>query len=313
MTTAHATRRTIEAAARGVPVVAPGPSHWDFLSARRAFADGFPDVPFLVPHHLPQDARCQMDAILELCKRLPASQMEFNLGDLPVHLEGKAPGNGLSAAETIEQIATCKSWIALRNIEKDPAGQELLHEVQDEIFEHVRRLDSHSGALHDVHQREGYFFVTSPGSVTPVHIDPEHNFLIQLQGTKTVHVWSADDKQVLPDEKLEELYTTRTWAGVRVRVDGVPPTWSFVLRPGDALHLPLELPHWVECGREVSVSMSTTWRSALSKRKQAIHQFNAKLRRLGLRPTSVGASTWRDAAKWQVMRAARAVKRALGR
>ena len=35
-------------------------------------------------------------------------------------------------------------------------------------------------------RRSGYIFVTSPGSTTPMHFDPEHSFLLQVHGTKRV-------------------------------------------------------------------------------------------------------------------------------
>jgi cytochrome P450 len=30
-------------------------------------------------------------------------------------------------------------------------------------------------------QREGFIFISSPGAVTPFHLDPEHNFLLQIK------------------------------------------------------------------------------------------------------------------------------------
>ena len=33
-------------------------------------------------------------------------------------------------------------------------------------------------------QKQGFIFISSPGSVTPFHIDPENNFLLQIRGSK---------------------------------------------------------------------------------------------------------------------------------
>ena len=32
--------------------------------------------------------------------------------------------------------------------------------------------------------REAFIFISSPNTVTPYHMDPEYNFLLQIRGTK---------------------------------------------------------------------------------------------------------------------------------
>ena len=44
---------------------------------------------------------------------------------------------------------------------------------------------------------EGFIFVSSPGSVTPYHIDPERNFLLQVRGNKTMHMFDGSDRSLL--------------------------------------------------------------------------------------------------------------------
>ncbi len=41
--------------------------------------------------------------------------------------------------------------------------------------------------------RGGWIFVTSPNTVTPFHYDKEHNFILQVRGRKTLHVWDHRD------------------------------------------------------------------------------------------------------------------------
>ena len=48
-------------------------------------------------------------------------------------------------------------------------------------------------------------FVTSPGRITPYHMDGETNFLAQIHGTKLVYIYDGNDKAVLSDEDMEEV------------------------------------------------------------------------------------------------------------
>ena len=45
-------------------------------------------------------------------------------------------------------------------------------------------------------KREAFIFVSSPGAVTPFHIDPEHNILLQIEGRKTMNVYPADSTEM---------------------------------------------------------------------------------------------------------------------
>ena len=42
-----------------------------------------------------------------------------------------------------------------------------------------------------MYKREAFIFVSSPNAVTPFHMDPEHNILMQLRGTKTMTLFPA--------------------------------------------------------------------------------------------------------------------------
>ena len=79
----------------------------------------------------------------------------------------------------------------------------------------------------------------------------------------------------------------------------------FLQRPGLAVHHPWGAPHAVECGAEISVSLSINFRSDEMKRRMGLHELNHRLRRLGLNPMAVGQSRVRDASKffaWRVFR-----------
>src|SRR3546814_18644643 len=50
-------------------------------------------------------------------------------------------------------------------------------------------------------------FISSPGSITPYHFDPEHNILLQLRGTKVMNVWPAGDERFAPRPQHERYHT----------------------------------------------------------------------------------------------------------
>jgi len=133
-------------------------------------------------------------------------------------------------------------------------------------------------------RREGFIFLSSPGAVTPFHIDSEYNFLLQVRGSKTVSMWDPADRFVLPEEELERFYATFVHRNLPWR--DVFQTTAFVLplAPGEGLHFPVTVPHWVKNGPEVSVSFSITFRTADSERRELLYKANARLRKLGLSP-----------------------------
>ncbi len=266
-----------------------------------------PFRPRKVKHNLVGHPLLTIDSILALSTRLKEDQVQWNLGDLPEHIDRRlVEHNGLTPQQTIERIADCKSWIVLKNVQSDPAYKELLDTCLDEV-EHAERE-----TCPGMHQRECYIFVTSPGSVTPLHMDPEHNILHQIQGAKTLRLWDPAKQENLSDEQLEFFYTTKNYRDFQMpKLDDAYE--AFTIQAGEGLFFPLEAPHWVQNSDAVSISLSTTWRSTFSHRKVSIHQFNAKLRKRGMNPTRYGVSKTRDAMKFATMRALRAGKRLITR
>src|SRR5262249_42459656 len=153
-------------------------------------------------------------------------------GALPVGSKPEdTPRTGLSAEETIRRIQDCGSWMVLKRVDQDPAYAELLEGCLGEI--------AARGLVPPMRRREGFVFLSSPGAVTPFHIDPEHNFLLQIRGTKTVHMWDPADRFVLPEEELERFHAEFVHRNLPWR--DVFQTTAFVLplAPGQGLHFPV--------------------------------------------------------------------------
>jgi hypothetical protein len=253
----------------------------------------FGHEPFAVRHTLAAHPLFALSRLVELARQLPAAQVEYNAGNVPVSLDpGDTPRNGLSAEETVRRIAECNSWLVLKNVERDPEYGGLLARCLGE----TRRFAPRGAA--GMRDSEAFIFVSSPGAVTPYHMDPEENFLLQIRGEKTMRVF---EPRVLSQEELERFFTG-AHRNLAYRDEYAAHGRAYRLQPGDGVHVPVARPHWVQNGPEVSVSFSVTARTAASARMAQAHRLNAGLRRWGIRPAPVGQSRLRDAAKQLVFR-----------
>ncbi len=251
---------------------------------RYLLEEEFGHAPFLVSHRLSGHALFELPQLMKLARALPESQVEYNAGDVPISLDPAAtPRTGLGAEETIRRIAECRSWLVLKNVERDPQYAELLERCLAEVRPHVPGMS----------QQQGFIFVSSPGAVTPYHMDPEENFLLQVRGGKTMRVF---DRAVLSERELERFFSG-AHRNLAYRDEYRSRARAFRLSPGLGVHVPVTAPHWVQNGPEVSVSFSITFQTPASTRMAHAHRMNARLRRLGLRPAPVGGSPLRDALK----------------
>jgi hypothetical protein len=193
----------------------------------------------------------------------------------------------------------------LKFVETDPEYSQLLDACLAEIAAIAEPLNL------GMDQRESFIFVSSPGSVTPYHIDPECNFLLQIRGRKTVHQFPAQDRSLITEEELEQFFAGGH-RNLKYREEFADRAQTFLLQPGEGLHFPVAAPHWVQNEDEVSISYSITFRTRQSLRRCAVHRFNAGLRRWGWTPTPVGRSPWRDELKYQLARVGRRLRRLAG-
>jgi len=184
------------------------------------------------------------------------------------------------------------------NLEQIAPYKRLMDDVLDET---LRFLPSREGGMG---RRESFLFLSAPHAVTPVHFDPEHNFLLQIRGTKEVDVGRFPD----PAWELREL--NRYYDGGHRNLVEIPPrSGVFYMRPGDGIYLYPWAPHWVHNGPEVSISLSITFRTGRSQREEYASLFNRRLRRRGRSPLPAGVSVPVDRAKAAVVALAGWVRR----
>jgi hypothetical protein len=267
-----------------------------------AFRENFNRQPFFIRHHLAGHDLFALPRLIELAKRLPKEFVEYNAGNIPVSQDPNlTPQNGMSIEETIHRIEECQSWMVLKNVEKDSAYAELLNGCLDEV---QKCSEPYAAGMS---KREGFIFISSPNSITPYHMDPEYNFLLQIRGKKTMSVFDGNDRSILTEQELEQ-YLSGGHRNLTFKDEFQPKARECELNPGVGLHVPVTAPHWVKNGNEVSISFSITFRAPASERRTIVYTTNAYLRKHGLNPKPYGQSVWRDTAKYFSYRAVRRAK-----
>ena len=272
--------------------------------AHAAFAACYPHSPAKLDHALLDHPLLTLDALADLAGTLPADSIEFNPGALPIGIDpGAIPTAGVSVVEAIRSIESSACWVVLKRIEQVPAYADLLHRLLGELADVVT---PRTGAML---QLEGFVFVSSPDAVTPFHFDPEHNILLQLRGTKTMTLFPGVDDAVFPDAVQEQFHLGQHHRNLPWREDFAALGQPIAIVPGEAIHVPVKTPHWVQNGPAPSISLSITWRSEWSYAEADARAFNHLLRRLGLHPARPAAYPARNTAKSLAWRALRKVRK----
>ena len=259
----------------------------------------YPQQAGLLHHRLPDHPLLSIEALAQLGESLPASEVEYNPGNVPIGIRPEdVPSNGLSIGETIRRIDSNGSWAVLKNIENVAAYRTLLMDLLGELEPVVI---PRTGAMLTP---QGFIFISSPGSITPFHFDPEHNILLQLKGRKVMNVWPAGDERFAHRREHERYHTgghrNLPWEDAyKGDAQQVP------LGPGDAVLMPVMAPHFVANGDAPSISLSITWRSEWSYRESEAHAANAALRRMGLDPAMPPrwpSYAWMKTVGWRIVR-----------
>jgi hypothetical protein len=271
----------------------------------RELRDQFEKGPFLIRHDLAEHPLLGLDRLMALARELRPEDVELNAGDVPVSMVGeRRPDHDLGPEAVIARIRDCRTWLGLKKVGQIPAYRALIDAVLDQLQPHIAPL------FPGMYNREGFIFVTSPRSRVPYHMDPEHNFLFQIQGAKMFTLFDQRDRELLPETEIERHYSDENRKMV-LRPEHAPRGRPISLAPGDALHVPINAPHFVQTEGDVSVSFSITFRSPGADRRQRVYVLNRRLRSLGLTPAPVGLSPARDRLKLGADRACRAARTAL--
>ena len=249
-------------------------------------ADAIGRREFAVRHGLADHPLLSLEALAELADALPPGAVERHAAEQPLLVPGGCCDLSGPPSETVRTIDTNGRWMVLWNIEQVGRYRRLLDAILDEA---KPLLPAREGGMG---RREAFLFLSAPRAVTPVHFDPEHNFLLQIRGRKELNVGR------FPDRAWERRELDRYHDGGHRNLEQIPPRSSgFVMEPGMGAYLYPWVPHWVFNGPAVSVSLSITFRTRRSERYELVHRLNGRLRRSGLSPRAAGESEYVDRMK----------------
>jgi Cupin-like domain len=265
---------------------------WPRFNARSCF----------VHHQLCDHPLLAVPRLLELARWLPSRYVRINSGNVPVNATpDQIPGTGLSLEASFERLEDSDTRIMLKKIELHPEYRDLLHTCLGEL-----EALGHP-ATRGIRSREGYVFLSAPNMITPYHMDPEINFLLQIRGRKVFYVLPGDDRSILSEQDIELFYTGKHHS-LTFKEEAKQRAAVFDMAPGDGVHIPVNHPHWVTTGNEVTISFALTLQTSETHRRGTIYAANHYLRRCGLKPTPFGHSAVRDFLKHQSYRLWRALK-----
>ena len=249
------------------------------------FADAFSQRAVDVEHTLVDHPLLRLEAIAELADSLPPERIERHRADQPMVLPGGAPDVGGRPSETVLGIEDNGCWMVLWYVEQSAQYKALLDTCLEGVVPYAEREGG-------IQRQEAFIFLSAPDAVTPVHFDPEHNFLLQIKGTKDMNVCP------FPDARTGQAELDRYYDGGHRNLEAVPSEGTtFRLHPGHGVYVPSFVPHWVQNGKAASVSLSITFRTRSSERAERVNALNARLRRSGLKPKPPGTSERIDRTK----------------
>src|ERR1700761_5636716 len=265
------------------------------------FTAYFDRYPFKITHDLTNHPLLQLPRLIELARSLGHPILYFK-GDQAINqvdagsnakrtfIDRKLERPDLTPVEVLAQIESCRAWMQLRDVGVDPEYAALLSQIIDEFRDPSERVASGLSAP------RADIFVSSPGSTTPFHLDEEHNFLLQIRGSKKLSIADGFNPEVLDRKRLRAYFNgsgelapyADHLEGRSVHVD---------LHPGEGVHIPPCHPHWVQNGDQVSISLGILWFSDVTATRRHLYRVNGWLERVGLHPAMPGDSPTADSIK----------------
>jgi hypothetical protein len=261
---------------------------------RTLFREKFDKESFEFQHNLSKHPLFSLENLIELARIIQSERpvdLFYDAGTEDLNQRwGDSPKPEFSAAEAVQRIEKCGAWIVLRRADKQPEYKGLLDEC-------MKELQDLSGLNLDrvMKLQEVIMFITSPKRITTYHIDRECSLLMQIRGTKDIHIFNRNDRQVLTEIEVEQFWTVDHNAP-RYKPELQSHARTYTLQPGGGVHIPVNFPHWLQNGDDISISLNVNFQYRDTARAN-LYRMNYLLRKAGLQPTPPGQSAAMDAIK----------------
>jgi hypothetical protein len=249
--------------------------------SEQVFREKFNRRPIEFDHNLGDHPAFSMDRLYKLFERSIGRDdlLYWDAGQKrPDQRWNERPGRDFPPEDAFRRIRENGAWIILFGAQHDP-------EIADLLEQSMQQVQSLSGRdiFSEMKVRSAYIFITSPHRITTYHIDRECNFLLQLHGNKTIHIFDQTDREVLPEADIEKFWTKDNNCAV-YKPEFQHRALTVAMRPGMGVHIPVNAPHWLQNGDDISVSLSLNFQFK-NPVLGNIYRANYYLRRMGLNPT----------------------------
>jgi len=277
------------------PSVATSASH---IVPSPTFKQEFNKHPFLFQHNLANHPLFTLDRLLTLAletREKRPQELYYDAGhNVPIGARWSEMGDRPPLEEAFERIQDTGSWITIHQAQRDPAYAQVFYEC-------MREFEAQTGKDFKKMMRveDALIFITSPNRTTTYHIDRECNFLLQISGSKTIHMFDQRDKDVVPETELEKFWAVDKNAG-QYKPQLQDRATPYRLVPGNGIHIPINDPHWLQNDNNVSISLSVNFTLKDSERAN-IYRANYFLRKAGMKPAPPFTSPLKDGIKNAMM------------
>ena len=235
----------------------------------------FPDQPFLIRHRLTRDPAFSPQVLIALARAMGTE-----------HNPNKKVVEGDGQPTITERALRGRDYTWLEEAHRDPRYSQLLERCTAELAKECSRR------LGGIVAHGLSILVAAPGSVIPTHARPTHGVMIQIAGKSGLSIWEPRRQEVLGARAAESLALQGHTAPVPI-ARGLHPDWEWRLAPGQGISIPRLAPYWLVADAdsdEPVIIAHLHLHSSKSRRARRIHRFNAGLRRMGLRPRTLGIS-----------------------
>jgi len=252
---------------------------------------------FALTHHLADHPLFTLPRLIQLASTTARERPDCLHYDVGASAVGQRWDETSASAwpvdETIRRIEDAGAWIVIRQAHLDPDYGELLRECIHELMQHAD-----AELARQIRTTEAILFITSPNRLTTYHIDRECNFLFQISGDKTIYIFDREDREILPETEIERFWAVDNNAAI-YKPQFQNRAESFLLRPGNGVHIPINSPHWLQNGDNISISLNINLQFK-DRVAGNLYRANYFLRRMRLNPTPPGRSRVGDAVKARV-------------
>ena len=239
----------------------------------------------VAPHRLHELGLSTDSSLVQLLDKLPRHQLQaFTMGTDPQGYKDWMPVDttGASGKDLLAAVTAGRLWYNVHQVHLvDERYREILAQLYDEL----------AGRCAGFHPQNTTctIILSSPSSQTYYHADAQPNLLWQMRGIKRIWVYPAGDRELVDQDRMEDIFANQCDEEVPFRVDWDKKARVFDLQPGDVISWPQNAPHRVVNVQGLNVSLSTVHETEETDRRKLVYCANRLFRRkygLGFRATT---------------------------